>query len=192
MRHAGLRQAVLQAVQAGDIIRGLRRIFGGGDVDPSAQDINEAVREVISLILAGAKEEKVTTVLELSDDLPAAIFDKVQVQQVLFNLVRNSIEAMHNSKRRKLTVRTFQADDAIEVSISDTGPGLPTEVRDHLFEPFMTTKPEGMGVGLSICHGVIEAHRGKLWTSPNSGGGTVFSFTLPRKPVAPIERAEVA
>jgi PAS domain S-box-containing protein len=181
-----------QAIQAGHIIRSLRRLFERGGMDPSSQDINEALREVVALSLADAKKEKIITVFELSDDLPPALIDRVQIQLVLFNLLRNSLEAMSSAKKRVLSVSTSQKDNAIEVSISDTGPGLPQEVQDRLFEPFVTTKSDGMGVGLSICHEIIEAHGGTLRATSNPEAGTVFTFTVPVVPACEMQRGDVA
>jgi two-component system sensor kinase FixL len=105
--------------------------------------------------------------------------DKVQVQQVVLNLMRNAIDAMEESPRRDLTVSAVQADDEmVEVSVADTGSGISPDVAEQLFQPFITTKAHGMGVGLSISRTIVEAHGGRIWIEPNLGGGTVFRFTL--------------
>lgn len=187
-----IEKAAQQAIHAGDIIHSLRRLLEKKAIDASANDINQSINEVASLALIGAKVEGVDVRLDLSENLPLAVIDKIQVQQVVFNLLRNSIEAMNKSKKRKLTVSTSQKGDGIEVVVSDTGPGLPREVEEHLFQPFVTTKPKGMGIGLSICHHIIEAHGGKLRAGPNPDGGTVFSFTLPAAPVSKTKHAKVA
>jgi len=110
-----------------------------------------------------------------------AIIDKIQIQQVLFNLIRNAIEAMTSSERRELTIATVRRSDAqIEISVSDTGPGLAPEVRSRLFQPFVTTKATGMGVGLSICRSIVEAHGGTLQAEDREDGGTIFRFTVPQ------------
>jgi two-component system sensor kinase FixL len=112
--------------------------------------------------------------------------EKIQIQQVLLNLIRNAIEAMHECDRKELLVTTAAADgDMIEISVADTGQGLSETIGDRLFQPFVTTKPSGMGVGLSISKRIIEAHGGKMRAEPNPGGGTVFRFTL-----EPAERNE--
>ena len=117
-----------------------------------------------------------------------AKIDKVQVQQVLFNLMRNAVEAMQNWPRRELTVATGGTQSAtVEVSVTDTGPGLPDEVRTQLFQPFVTTKPNGMGIGLSVCQGIVQLHGGKLWAEENPGGGTIFRFTLRRAGAAALD-----
>ena len=106
--------------------------------------------------------------------------DKVQIQQVLLNLIRNAIEAMEQSRpaRTDVIVTAAADDDMVDVSVADTGPGIAPEIAAQLFQPFVTTKAQGMGVGLSICRTIIEAHGGQIWVEPNAGGGTVFRFTL--------------
>ena len=123
-------------------------------------------------------------IIQLQCDTAAssAFFDRIQIEQVMFNLVRNSIEAMGNSARRVLTIRTtVNADDMVEISVADTGHGLAPDIRSRLFEPFVTSKPDGLGIGLSICRAIIEAHGGRLSADDNPGDGTVFRFTLPRQ-----------
>ena len=120
-----------------------------------------------------------------------AEIDKVQVQQVLFNLMRNGIEAMQDQPRRDLMIATKGAQSGmVEISVSDTGTGLPADVRSRLFQPFVTTKPNGMGVGLSVCQGIVQLHGGRLWADDRIGEGTVFRFTVRRagtgSPVAPV------
>jgi two-component system sensor kinase FixL len=111
--------------------------------------------------------------------------DRVQIEQVIFNLVRNATEAMSNSVRRVLTLATNStADNMVEVSLSDTGPGVPADLRATLFEPFITAKESGLGIGLSISRVIIEAHGGKLTAEDNPGGGAIFRFTLPRAPMS--------
>ena len=118
-----------------------------------------------------------------------ARIDKIQIQQVLLNLIRNAAEAMAKGSRRELLITTACADDdLIEIGVADTGPGLADEVREKLFQPFVTTKPAGIGVGLSICHAIIDAHGGRIWVTDNAGGGTVFRFTVPSAPAAEAER----
>jgi two-component system sensor kinase FixL len=116
--------------------------------------------------------------------------DKVQVQQVLLNLMRNAVEAMAGSPRRDLLLSTAAADGMAIVNVADTGPGIDAEMAAQLFQPFVTTKPQGMGVGLSISRTIVEAHGGRIWTEPNPGGGTIFRFTLPRVSDEDVRDAE--
>jgi two-component system, LuxR family, sensor kinase FixL len=113
---------------------------------------------------------------------PQATFvlvDKVQIHQVILNLMRNAIEAMQETSRRELTISAGRRDgDTAEISVKDTGPGISRQIAEQLFQPFVTTKPQGMGVGLSISRSIIEAHGGHLWAEPNPDGGTVFRLTL--------------
>jgi two-component system sensor kinase FixL len=172
--------AIEQANRAGQIIRRLRGFIERGDAERQAEDINRVVEEATALALVGAKEAGVRAVFNLSSQLPPAWIDKVQVQQVVINLVRNAVEAMANAPRRELSVGTALASsDVIEVSVGDTGPGLPEEVASRLFQPFVTTKAKGMGVGLSISRSIIDNMGGRLRADPNPTGGMVFSFTLP-------------
>jgi two-component system sensor kinase FixL len=108
------------------------------------------------------------------------VINKVQIQQVVVNLKRNAVEAMQNCERREMKVSTRIVEgNLIRADVADTGPGLPEEIKDRLFEQFTTTKPHGLGVGLSISRSIVEAHNGKIWAAPNPGGGTIFSFVLP-------------
>jgi two-component system sensor kinase FixL len=107
------------------------------------------------------------------------LIDKIQVQQVIFNLLRNGIEAMQHQQRRELAIAARRGPaDMVEISVADTGQGLAETVRSRLFQPFVTTKDHGMGVGLSVCRSIVEAHAGRLWAEDNPGGGTVFRFTV--------------
>ena len=117
---------------------------------------------------------------DLDPDAPLVLADRIQVQQVLLNLIRNAIEAMQGAPRRELVVATkaLPADALVEVSVADTGSGLAPEVASQLFQPFVTTKASGMGVGLSICRTIVEAHGGKILAEPGPAGGTTFRFTL--------------
>jgi two-component system sensor kinase FixL len=129
--------------------------------------------------LVGAKETGVRVSFQFDPNVAFVLADKIQVQQVLHNLMRNAIEAMQEMTRRELTVHTRQLDnETVQVDVSDTGPGIAPEIAEQLFQPFITTKRQGMGVGLSISRTIIEAHGGRLWTEPNPGGGAIFRLTL--------------
>jgi two-component system, LuxR family, sensor kinase FixL len=168
-----------QALRAGQIIRRLRDFVARGESERRVESIAKIAEEASALALVGAKDQGVRTqfLLDRSNDLVLA--DKVQIQQVLLNLLRNAIEAMGDSPTRNLVVSS-QTDDAgmVMVSVADTGTGIAPEIAEQLFQPFVTTKREGMGVGLSICRTIVESHGGRIWVEPNSGGGTVFRFTL--------------
>jgi two-component system sensor kinase FixL len=166
-----------QALRAGEIIRRLREFTARGDTEKDEVAIELLLNEAIAL--ARASNKFGTTKVEM-DVAPAMVLvDKVQIQQVVLNLVRNGLEAMENVERPLLKVSTRKHSDHLEISVTDIGPGISPEIKDRLFEPFVTTKAQGMGVGLSICRTIIEAHSGRLWVDDNPSGGTVFRFTLP-------------
>jgi len=135
------------------------------------------VEEASALALVGVRDVHVRFELDPSADQILA--DKVQIQQVLINLIRNALEAMADSDRRELTMRSALLEgDIVEIRVADTGPGIAPEIADRLFQPFFTTKIHGMGVGLSICRTIVEAHEGRISVEPNPAGGTVFCFTV--------------
>jgi two-component system sensor kinase FixL len=172
-------KAADQAVRAGQIIRRLRDFVARGESERRVESVKKLVEEASALALVGAKDQGVRVRFHFDPKLDLVLADKVQVQQVLLNLMRNAIEAMETSQRRELIVSTSAAqDDMITISVSDTGSGIPPEMMSQLFQPFFTTKRHGMGVGLSISRTIVEAHGGKIEVSPNPGGGTVFRFTL--------------
>jgi two-component system sensor kinase FixL len=173
-------RATDQTDRASAIIRRLGEFVKKGDVVRCAEDLAKVIDEATALAMVGTKNQGVVVRLQLAAQMPRAIIDKVQIQQVLFNLMRNAIEAMAASEQRELTVATLQRDRGwIEISVADTGPGLAPQVRRNLFQPFVTTKATGMGVGLSICRSIVEAHGGSLRAEDRPGGGTIFRFTVP-------------
>jgi two-component system sensor kinase FixL len=184
--------AAEQALWAGRIVRRLRDFVARGETEKRLEELPRLVEEASALALAGAKERLVHVAFRLEPGLRRAVVDAIQIQQVLFNLIRNAVEAMTAegdrgdgapTRCRDLVVSTAPAGPGmVEVAVSDSGPGLAPEVAGRLFEPFVSTKPNGMGVGLSICRSIVEAHGGRLWAEPNAGGGTVFRFTLPSAP----------
>jgi two-component system sensor kinase FixL len=174
-------RAVTQAERAGEVIRKLRQFVGKGETDRRSENISKLVEEALALALVGARQSGVRVTLDLDNELPQVLVDTVQIQQVLLNLVRNAVEAMEGGERRELTIaaRALPAENLAEITVSDTGPGIAPEIAERLFEPFTTTKPSGMGLGLSICREIVQAHRGRLTTAANPGGGTIFRLSLP-------------
>jgi two-component system sensor kinase FixL len=173
-------KAAHQTSRAGQIIRQLREFVEKRETARTIVSMNTVVEEAITLASIGSADVNVKTSIELAAGLPPVLIDKIQVQQVVINLVRNSVEAMQLVSRRELKVATLPtADGGVEVVISDSGPGLPPEVASRLFHPFVTTKEKGMGIGLSICASIIESHGGRIWSTPQDAGGASFHFWLP-------------
>jgi len=171
--------AAQQALRAGQIIKRLREFVARGESDQQPEDLRKLVEEASALALVGAKETGVNVFFEFDPSVRPVLVDKIQIQQVILNLMRNAIEAMQDAMRRELRVSTRQdAAGTVEVTVADTGSGIAPEIAAKLFQPFMTTKPQGMGVGLSISRTIVEAHGGRLWASGNAGGGTIFHLTL--------------
>jgi two-component system sensor kinase FixL len=176
-----LAKAGAQAERAGAIIRRLREFVARGATERRPEDLNKVVEEAGALALIGAQGQGVHVSFRLPGDLPAVMIDKVQVQQVVLNLVRNAIEAMQDSRRRELSIETSSdpVANGTAVVVTDTGPGLAPDILGRLFQPFVSTKPTGMGMGLSICREIVESHGGKLEASTGPEGGARFRFTLP-------------
>jgi two-component system, LuxR family, sensor kinase FixL len=172
-------RAADQALRAGQIIRRLRQFVARGESERQVENLMKLIEEASALALVGVKETGVRVTFAFDPRVNFVLADKIQIQQVILNLMRNAIEAMQDTTRRELTVSTTeQLDEMVEISIADTGPGIAPEIGAQLFQPFVTSKPHGMGVGLSISRTIIEAHGGRLWAEPNPGGGTVFRLTL--------------
>jgi len=177
---AALDKAAEQAIRAGQIIRRLRDFVLRGESERRVESVTKLVEEAGALGLVGAREQGVLLKFDLDPANDLVVADRVQIQQVLVNLLRNAMEAMAESGRRELTVTNARVADAmIEIAVSDTGPGFAENVRSNLFQPFFTTKEAGMGVGLSISRTIIEAHGGQMRAETNEAGGATFRFTLP-------------
>jgi two-component system sensor kinase FixL len=177
-------KAVEQTTRAGNIIRHLRAFVEKREATRSHEHLPKIIEEAIALGLVGSAEANVKVKMDLDPVMPPVLVDKVQIQQVLINLIRNGIEAMQSVPTRVLKVRSATVDPeapqpVAQVTVADTGPGLPKAVADRLFQPFITTKENGMGIGLTICQAIIEAHGGRIWFEPNPGGGVAFHFQLP-------------
>jgi two-component system sensor histidine kinase DctS len=153
--------------------------------------MNSVVEEAVGFADADARRRRVRVELALSETDPEIRGDPVLLQQVVLNLLRNAMDAMAGTpaEDREIRVTTRAGPDGVTVSIADRGGGIPDDVRAHLFQPFFTTKAEGMGMGLNICRSILELHRGRVWADPNPGGGTVFSFSLPADVAVPEDAA---
>ncbi|HEV3373579.1 MAG TPA: ATP-binding protein, partial [Xanthobacteraceae bacterium] len=168
--------------RAGEVIRRVRALLKKTDPQMAPLDINNVVNEVIALVQREVFSHRVSLRMELAPALPAVLADRVQLQQLLINLVINGIEAMQpvTDRPRQLVIRSRQDEaDQVLVTVTDCGVGISAESADQLFNPFFTTKSGGMGMGLSICRSIIEAHGGRLSASGNVGPGATFQFTLP-------------
>jgi len=179
----GLDRATEQALRAGEIIRRLRDFVRRGETEQKIESLAKIVEEAGALALVGAKVHDVRVAYQLDPGCDAVLTDRVQIQQVLLNLIRNAVEAMIGQPRRDLAVSSLSAEGGmVQVNVSDTGAGLAPHVAARLFEPFLTTKDNGLGVGLSICRTIVEAHGGRIWAEVNPVGGATFCFTLKRAP----------
>jgi len=175
-----MEETARQSLRAGQIIRHLREFVTHGETERHAEDIQNLVEEAAALALVGSRELGVHTVFNFNGNASTVQVDRVQIQQVLINLMRNAMEAMRESEVRELQVNISGHDDGyVVVEVSDTGPGVSEEMSPRLFQPFVSTKAGGMGIGLSISKRIIESHGGELSTRGNERGGATFSFTLP-------------
>jgi two-component system sensor kinase FixL len=176
-----IEKATAQALRAGDVIRRLREFVANGESEKRPESLPKLIEEALALALVGVRESDVRVATQRGYRPDVVLADKVQIQQVLLNLIRNAIEAMAEAPRRELVIATAEGDDGEAiVRVSDTGTGIGPALKVKLFEPFMTTKKTGMGVGLSICRTIVEAHGGRIWIEDTPGGGATFVFTLPR------------
>jgi len=168
-----------QVLRAGQIIRRLRDFVARGDTERRIESLKKLLEEASALALVGAKDRGVRVTYAFAPSLDAVLADRVQIQQVVLNLVRNALEAMEQSPRRDLTIGTEPGADGMAViKVADSGTGISQEIADQLFQPFVTTKSQGLGVGLSISRTIVESHGGRIWVEPNPGGGTIFCLTL--------------
>jgi len=178
-----LREAVdessKEALRAGSIVRRLRDFVARGDVEKHVENLPKLIDEASRLALIGAKERGVSASFAIDERADSVLVDRIQIQQVLVNLIRNAIEAMAESDIRELSITTHAAPKGmVRVSVADSGTGIAREVMPQLFQAFTSTKDRGMGLGLSICRTIVEAHGGRIWVEARQGGGTIFHFTL--------------
>jgi two-component system sensor kinase FixL len=172
-------KAADQALRAGQVIRRLRDFVARGESERRVESVQKLIEEASALALVGAKDQGVRVRFQFDPAVDRVLADKVQIQQVLLNLVRNAIEAMEASARRELVISAIPAGDRmVAISVADSGCGIAPEMRAQLFEPFITTKRHGLGVGLSISRTIVEAHGGSIGAETNPAGGTIFRFTL--------------
>lgn len=176
------RRTIRDGNRASDVISRLRTLYSRKGPAPESVDLNDATREVISLSLSEFQRDRVILRLELADDLPLIVGDRVQLQQVILNLIRNAADAMSTveDRPRELLIRTERDEgDRVRLSVKDAGVGFKPQAAERLFEAFYTTKGDGMGMGLSVSRSIIEAHQGRLWATENDGPGATFSFSIP-------------
>jgi two-component system, LuxR family, sensor kinase FixL len=181
MLREALDEAAKEAVRAGQIVRRLRDFVSKGELDTQILSLAKLINDATTLGLVGAREQGVEWWIDIDPEIDNVLADRVQIQQVMVNLMRNAIEAMHKSSTKHLVVRArSHKQNQVEISVSDTGHGLSDDMSGQLFQPFVSSKVKGMGLGLSICRTIVEAHGGKLSVAPNPDGGTIFRFTLTR------------
>jgi signal transduction histidine kinase len=177
------RRIVRDGKRAGEVVARIRSLTKRGAAQQEKLDLNETIREVLDLVGDKARKEAVTIRTQFDRDLAQVRGDRVQLQQVVLNLVMNGIEALSSVKAgaRDLFITTRNIDgDQVQVTVQDSGPGIGPDAIGKIFDPFYTTKPDGMGMGLSICRSILQNHGGRLMAAANDGPGTSFHFTVPR------------
>lgn len=183
MAREAMRDTAEQALRAGQIVKRMRDFLSHGESEHRRENLSKLVTEANALALVGSREHGIDVQVQLDPKADRVFVDRIQIQQVLFNLIRNAIDAMIDSAVRSLTISTENGPEMLTVSVEDTGSGISEKIAEQLFQPFITTKTTGMGIGLSICRTIIEAHGGRIWFEPGGDGGTVFRFTLPKAEV---------
>jgi C4-dicarboxylate-specific signal transduction histidine kinase len=180
---AAATRIVKDATRAAEIISRVRLLFQKGTQQLELIDVNEVIEEMIVLLRGEATRYSISVRTELAEDLPPVMGDRVQMQQVMMNLMMNSVDAMKTvDGTRELAIQSQRAEkEQLLVSVSDTGVGLPPQQTDQIFNAFFTTKPHGTGMGLRICRSIIESHGGRLWATDNSPRGASFHFALSTK-----------
>jgi signal transduction histidine kinase len=176
------RRTIRDGHRASDVITRLRNLYSKKEVTPEAVDLNDATREVIALSSSDLQRNRVDLRAELADDLPPIIGDRVQLQQVILNLLTNASDAMRSvdDRPRQIVIRTQRDEaDGVRLSVRDAGAGFQPQSADKLFEAFYTTKSGGMGIGLSVSRSIIEGHHGRLWATRRDGHGAAFTFSVP-------------
>ena len=178
-----MEDAVEQILRAGFIIRRFREFIHRGETGKQSESVRSMVQEAAALALAGSDALGVEIDYCFDPNISNVVVDRIQIQQVLVNLISNALEAMKNSTGRRIKIATaLTSMDTVEISVVDHGNGIPDELRDRIFEPFFSTKDHGIGLGLSICNSIVESHGGRIQCEPNSDGGMIFRFTVPATP----------
>jgi len=176
------RRTIRDGNRASDVITRLRALFSKKEFTLESLDLNEAAREVIALSLSDLQRHRVILQSELADDLPIITGDRIQLQQVMLNLIRNASDAMidvHDRRRQLLIATARDEGDSVRLTVRDTGVGIAKQNLDSLFDAFYTTKSGGMGIGLFVSRSIVERHQGRLWAEPNDGPGATFAFSIP-------------
>lgn len=180
MLREALDDAAQQAIRAGQIVRRLRDFVSNGETDCKIESLPRLMTEANALALIGSREHGIDVQLHFDSRAEQVFVDRIQIQQVLVNLIRNALDAMIEGPVRSLAIRTdVESGQFVRISIEDSGSGISEAVALQLFQPFVTSKRSGMGIGLSICRTIVEAHGGRIWFEPASDSGTIFHFTLP-------------
>lgn len=175
-----LDECAAQSIRAGQIVRRLRDFISRGETERQIVSLPRLVNEASALAFVGTGSRSVEFEVQIDPSAELVLVDRIQIQQVLLNLIRNAVEAMESSTFKRLELSSVRGQDGfVQVSLADSGPGIAAEVATQLFQPFTTTKQAGMGLGLSICRTIVEAHGGKIWVEASSLGGAAFHFTLP-------------
>jgi two-component system sensor kinase FixL len=172
-------EAAKQAIRAGQIVRRLRDFMSHGETERRVESLQRLINEANALALVGSREHGIDLQLALDPRADRVFVDRIQIQQVLVNLIRNAIDAMIDAPVRRLSIRTQSLGGQTRVTVEDTGSGISEPIAQQLFQPFVTSKQNGMGIGLSICRTIVQAHGGRIWFKPGTNGGTAFHFTLP-------------
>lgn len=184
-----LRDGIQEAIRAGQIVHRLHDFVVRGETDHQIVALSDLIDESITLAQSSVGHRDVLFEVEIDGALSGVLVDRVQIQQVLLNLIRNSVEAMQGWPLRRLSISARPiGEEEVEVGVTDTGGGIPQDIVDRLFQPFVSTKSHGLGVGLSISRNIVEAHGGRLWWEPNPEGGAIFRFTITRIAVPANER----